>query len=1489
MNKSTMMGLVVVAVASAVWPLGAVSAAPRFVWLECEKPTAADFKYTVQDDERFSAGKRLHVSLKKNEVARGVPTNGLNLKYNLTAPADGTYELWLRVGFEIIRAPIDWRIDGGAWQTLAPSVPEVSLTEVWTWNGIGWCRPGRVKLTAGKHTLEFRVTKAGSDGRLLLALDCAALVAGRWNPELSLKPGQTYDQPVDRQAAAKVYQFFGAPPDALTGRPELDLTGLWQVARYDDDAMDTDTFKPVAKLPSPKDYTLRWMGIDVPGDGKDKRPELKFANRLLYRTRVKVPAAYRGRGFLVHFGGFSYIASVFVNGTYCGGRKSVLVPWDCDISRAVRPGQVNEIVVAIKTFRYAFDPTSRGIPSIQAMSHYPKAVFRNIAFTDAIFPSTKGEGPGDAIGLVFPVSFRVVGPQYTSDAYVRTSVAGKRITVDVEVTNPSGAARTLDVTCEAIDDKTGKVAKVVGTKRITVRPGQTGTTQLAATWTDPKLWWPERNANVYRMRTTLRDGGKTVDIREDTFGFRELTYEGKHTLLNGIRWHFWNWVDVGPVETDQEWLAAYEAGNDRFHRISHDHSRRFGHREKALEFLDRQGIPGRLSTCIDGMFITHNLANPITWQNFRDHVTQVVKAYRNHPSVMQWSLGNEMVLITGRLRFRKIYETVEKESAKLGAIAARLDPTRLSYQDGGGDLGGLIPANCQHYTWVRGSGFPERAYAYQVGKPVQPRGSGSFQDIYQWNGATPLVLGEVFYHAGDVGKVAWIGGPEVYRGKPQADKAAARYVRIAIEGARWQGATAICPWVRGLPDAAKSFAERAVFIKEHNTGFYGGTKLKRTIGVFNDGRRTEPLTVKWTLGAYSLWFGSGSKTYTVPPGRHIEDTITIDLPATAARKDCTLWLTLSAGGKVIFSDARPITVWPKAPAPKSVSVLAVHDPKGSVGRWLTVRNVAYRKLTSLRTVPDGTKVLLIGTDALTEANKRADAAVLKQFVAAGNTAIVLDQTYPLVGRELPVADIKLSRAKDRKASWEEFKAAGGGGSSIAHAVARAHPVLAGMRSEDFFTWAGGGLIYRFPHETPAMGTIPIIQAGPQLAQAPVIEVPVGTGSYLLCQMTLSAKLGVEPAANWLLHNILAWAGGRAAAKPGKTAVYSAGDRAFGAYLDGLGLTYDRAASVKDALAAGVSVAVVRGRKQTVDRLAADREAVRAFCRKGGWLMIDNLDTAALDSFNRLVGFTHRIRRGQTERITLANHDDPLLMGISDRDVAQYGTKMIASWMKLYRVSDKVFFSVVDGADVASFGKCRYPKISNGLTNDDFWHYIQYISGDGETVDITYDRAETFTRFSIWPNPSYYFMKDVELVFDGKTGEAMKLRLKPEKGPQTFAIDPPRKASKVSIVARTHWPRPSCRKNLMGIDNIELCRKLPAGAGAVVPLSRPGGLMKYPIGKGGIVLNQVDYTERYVRPTDRRKQRDAQNIADNVRKKRSITSSLLRNMGAAFAPVGSDLD
>ena len=53
----------------------------------------------------------------------------------------------------------------------------------------------------------------------------------------------------------------------------------------------------------------------------------------------------------------------------------------------------------------------------------------------------------------------------------------------------------------------------------------------------------------------------------------------------------------------------------------------------------------------------------------------------------------------------------------------------------------------------------------------------------------------------------------------------------------------------------------------------------------------------------------------------------------------------------------------------------------------------------------------------------------------------------------------------------------------------------------------------------------------------------------------------------------------------------------------------------------------------------------------------------------------------------------------------------------------------------------------------------------------------------------------------------------------------------------------------------------------IVLTAPGGLVKYPIGKGGIVLNQLDLT--------------AKEPVANKEKKRGIFASILPNIGCSF--------
>ena len=62
------------------------------------------------------------------------------------------------------------------------------------------------------------------------------------------------------------------------------------------------------------------------------------------------------------------------------------------------------------------------------------------------------------------------------------------------------------------------------------------------------------------------------------------------------------------------------------------------------------------------------------------------------------------------------------------------------------------------------------------------------------------------------------------------------------------------------------------------------------------------------------------------------------------------------------------------------------------------------------------------------------------------------------------------------------------------------------------------------------------------------------------------------------------------------------------------------------------------------------------------------------------------------------------------------------------------------------------------------------------------------------------------------------------------------------------------------------------------LANPGGLVKYPIGEGGILLNQLNYSYVPEPGTDKKKMK---NYLLNIPKKKAINANLLRNMGAAF--------
>ncbi|MFG0250668.1 MAG: glycoside hydrolase family 2 TIM barrel-domain containing protein [Phycisphaeraceae bacterium JB051] len=1437
------------------------------IWIEGEQPDATKVNFKISESPRphlLSDGKMLLQTFAKNQI----PKRPWELSYSFDVKRAGDYALWFRIGFEWVRAPFEYKLDDGVWIEASNRDQTTQVMELTTWNEIAWLQGDDMQLTPGKHTLSLRFSEGGLDGRQLVALDCIALGRDGFEPQRMYHIPQS---PIDQQAVEQVYRLQAQ--SMLNQRSRVDLTGLWQIARYDDADMDAETYEPVKQLPNMD--ALRWLAINVPGKGRGawaERDELSFGHRLLYKTRVMVPD-HIGDSFQLNFEATNWIVSVFVNGKLAGTHKSVLVPWAMDVTDHIARGKVNEIVIAVKSPWYAIDIKARKgrTSSLDHARNTPPTdnFLKNRSYVAPVYPSTKGEGNGMTTGIIGPVSLTATGMAYVEDAFVITKVnPAQTLNAQITLHNPTNRQLAVQWLGSIIDLTTNAPIKTGLQLQATLKPKSTQTIELPDTaMPNAKRWWPEEGAQLYQLQSKLLMGGQLIDTHEQNFGFREVSIVGKDFLLNGVPWHFYNWVGVPEHHDVDQWLKTYHAQGDRFHRVAQDHDRIFGSRKNALDYFDQHGIPGRLSTCIDGMFITHDLENPIVWDNFEEHVAQVVKAYRNHPSVMMYSLGNEMFFVTAFLRHGNNYRVMEQRAAKLHGIAKQLDPTRASFQDGGGDLGGLGEINCQHYSWPKGGSFPLAAYDYPTGKP---NGEHTRAEVFKWSGKNPLVLGEVFYYSGNLSKMAWVGGPMVYRGRQHADIGAGKYLNIAMQGARWQGVTAICPWTRKLPGCEPAFSPRAVFIKQHNANVYPNSTLKRTIKLLNDTRFDDPIQMVWQLITNNTVVGQGTKTYNIKAGHSQEDELTLPIPQAMSDMTLTLRLQLNVKGQTVFTDEHSLELlFPEQYKDPVFGQLGVFDPSGKVIKWLQQKRIPHYAMQDLMSISARLQTILIGPNALNNLNK-TDRNNLISHSKIFNT-IVLEQANPITGKELGL-DLQLADDKQDagKVSREEFEGAKGQTGQIAFIASPAHAVFKGMHNDQFFTWADGSYNFTNSYAMPSSGMLPMISAGHDLNLCPMVQINKQRGSIVLSQMLIGSKLGVEPLADRLLTRLLNLANAASTNVAKRTALLSSGDRQLTQLIKQTGVQYDEVGDVANLLRQLDShqVMIVKATPQNLNLLNARKQQLTQWANAGGKMMLVNLTPQGIDRFNELVGFPHQIRAGMKERVRLDHLANPLLLGISDRDLPMDSDKFIARWRHQYDVSDRVFSHVVDGYNIASFAKPQghQQNMVNGLINADFWRYISYVAPD-ESVRFAFDHPNRLVSLNIWTNESYKVIKRMRVILDGNQRTAINVELEDKPDMQTIPLNG-QAAQTIDIQLLEMYDKPSS-KNLTGIDNIQIIRSIPEPlAKKITMLSNPGGLVEYPLGSGCLLLNNLDYQKP-----------DTQT---NEKKKLGIWSNLLRNMGAAMS-------
>ncbi len=320
------------------------------------------------------------------------------------------------------------------------------------------------------------------------------------------------------------------------------------------------------------------------------------------------------------------------------------------------------------------------------------------------------------------------------------------------------------------------------------------------------------------------------------------------------------------------------------------------------------------------------------------------------------------------------------------------------------------------------------------------------------------------------------------------------------------------------------------------------------------------------------------------------------------------------------------------------------------------------------------------------------------------------------------------------------------------------------------------------------------------------------------------------------------------------------------------------------IAAGV--AVIDATPRNLKALVAARANVKAFTDAGGWIMLWGVTPDGLAEFNKLVGQNHLIRKFAVEEVDIPIIADPLLAGVGRTNIfmetGEWSTSPPDQAPCAFRVGDAWSY-VVDTGDVAPFSTLPKPKfwkkdepvydlpdwprnMVNGLTYN--WRFgFAIVIEEGVDMPLRWPvklpREESVVGFSITPWLAPSKITKIRLHF-GDGGKPVDMDVKPLETRQSITF-PGRKVKSVEVEVLAR--KKAKGRDVIGVLNFGIHAARPTDyAKRVQPLTNIGVLVRYPMGKGGIILNQLNVPEKEANPKNTvKKQRILKGLLTNLAK------------------------
>lgn len=323
------------------------------------------------------------------------------------------------------------------------------------------------------------------------------------------------------------------------------------------------------------------------------------------------------------------------------------------------------------------------------------------------------------------------------------------IRVKSELENDDNRDKQLTLSHTIIDADGNIVARAE--QRVGIAAGSRGTDEQTINVPDPVLWNLD-NPYLYTLRSTLTEGKRLVDEVDNVLGIRTIEYpldkgfllNGQQVKMKGVNLHH-DGGAVGAAVPERVWerrLEILKSGGCNAIRTAHN--------PPAPEFLDLCDRMGFLvmDEAFDQWINGKNKEDyHLYFREWHERdLTAMVARDRNHPSVVMWSIGNE-------IRDQRSAEG-PGAAAEMIAICHRLDDTRL-VTSGNDEIASNSPTSPEFLAAfendIIGYNYPDRwrtrrEVVYAIDKAAYPNrrvvatestGLGGPRRQYQWLGTMP--------------------------------------------------------------------------------------------------------------------------------------------------------------------------------------------------------------------------------------------------------------------------------------------------------------------------------------------------------------------------------------------------------------------------------------------------------------------------------------------------------------------------------------------------------------------------------------------------------------------------------------------------------------------------------------------------------------------------------------------------------------------------------